>query len=88
VLAQSDVQIIGHADEVSVQHPVRVDVTIYDADDARVVVAEEAVNFLGFSSLASDSFAMGEFDVRECFVLPQQRSWLKITFEGACFIAA
>ncbi|XP_018016306.1 uncharacterized protein LOC108673043 [Hyalella azteca] len=79
---RSDVLIIGHADDVSVQHPVRVDVTIYDPDDARVVVAEEAVNFLGFSSLASDSFAMGEFDVRECFMLPQQRSWLKITFEG------
>lgn len=63
------------------RYPVRMDLTVYDNEQLDRVLYEEAINFLGFSS-EEDVFLIDEFDVRECYTLPQQHAWLKITFEG------
>ena len=61
--------------------PLRADITVYDDDAPLEVKFEEVINFLGFSAV-SESYNYEIFNVENCFQLPQERDYLKITFNG------
>lgn len=61
--------------------PVRIDLTIYDDKDLNSIVEVQTINLLNLLR-AYEIYELNPFDVRDCFDMPTQRSWFKISFHG------